>query len=389
MNLVSKLLSANPRRVFLAASVFLALLSIVVFGIIIKKGFPDIADHNNVALRIAEGREHLPIHFLYFGLLMIPLLISKNILLVHVLSVILLTAAVLFKYRISTKIMLAELKKVSIPLSDNSLRVACFVSAFLLMISQNLIIKPSSTMMLGYLPVNTWHNSTTVFLLPFALLLFYESYRFLSDPSAKRAGFVLLLVILNLAIKPNYFLVFVMAFPLFALIRFRLTKPFFVAALLCAAGALGLLLQAKLEFTAGGNSAPLKIAPFNVWGHWSFNVPLSFISSEFFPLVFFFLYGREAKKDTMLLYAAVSAAFAILIYIVFSESGYKEFDGNFGWQVIVCNYILFLACSTALVRSISQHPQLLLKDKLALSALGLHVFIGIVYIFKSPFLNFA
>ncbi|MEO6882681.1 MAG: hypothetical protein ABI199_01510 [Bacteroidia bacterium] len=368
----------------------LALISIFDFSFCILKQFPDIPDHNAFAFAVFHGHEVLPVHFLYFLILQIPQLFFKNIIAVHIFSVIILTLSVLYKYKISQRIFSNSLQdSVSADfLAKKSVLFFCLLIPFLVMISENIIWKFSATMFLGYIPLNTWHNSTTIFLMPFALLLFYQSYQYLLHPDSKKLWIILFLILLNLIIKPSFFMSFIIAFPLFCLLRFGLSKFFFLAAGITFIGALGLLVESKIGVYIGSTVISIKIAPFSVWAHWSDNIPLSFLSSLLFPLVFMIVYFKEVKNNLLLKYSIALFTVALLVYIIFTESGIRQFDANFAWQIIICYYILFLTTAIAFYKQCATKISLHIKDKILLLIFCAHIFTGIIYILKSPIFGF-
>lgn len=364
----------------------LALISIALFSICIIKGFPDVGDHNVMAYGAYHGTTILQVHFLYFIVLMIPQLLSDNMIVVQVFSVLVLTLSVLFKYRVSQRITREQL--VMDTTQQQLINTCCVLIPFFVMLAQNLIYKPTATMFLGFLPVNTWHNSTTIFVFPFAVLLFYHSYQYLLKPGLKKAGSVVLLVLLNLCIKPSFLIPFVVVFPFFGLLVFHFTKPFFQTLALAFLSGAGLLIQSKIGSYIGTTVIALRVAPFHVWAHWSSHMLLSFLSSVLFPLLYFLFYFKEIKKDLLFKYSSCLFLFALLVYILITETGAREFDGNFLWQVIICNYVLFLVTAIRFFHQLLVKKAFSVMDKIILISFILHVLTGIIYIFKSPIWSF-
>jgi hypothetical protein len=366
--------------------VLIAMICILIFSICVIKQFPDIGDHDAMSYNAFHGKGILQVHFLYFVLLMLPQLITSNIIAVHVFAVFILTLSVLFKYKLSQRIIREQLADDEI--NQYSINVLCVILPLFLLLAQNLIYKPSATMFLGFLPLNTWHNSTTVFLFPFAILLFYQSYTYLQKPDAQKCWAIALLMLLNLCIKPSFLISFVIIFPLFCLLRFRFSKDFFYAVFLAFLCGLGLIIQSKIGSYIGTTIISLAIAPLHVWAHWSDQVLLSFLSSLVFPLLFILFYWKLVKTDLLLKYSISLFLAALFFYIVITETGEREFDGNFVWQVIICNYLLFLATAICFLKMYLKKTVAEGKDKLIIIAFLLHVLIGIIYIFKSPIWGF-
>ena len=81
---------------------------------------------------------------------------------------------------------------------------------------------------LGKVSPNIWHNSTTIFLMPFAILLFWKSYQVLSGTQKENTLLISMLVILNVFIKPSFFFVYVSVFPILLLFQFGISRSFFI-----------------------------------------------------------------------------------------------------------------------------------------------------------------
>ncbi|MFL5763737.1 MAG: hypothetical protein ACJ77K_07315 [Bacteroidia bacterium] len=379
------------RRIFMKQGWFtipnaiLLFISVSIFSICIWKQYPDIPIHNEFVHEVHLGEKTLPVHFLYFLILLLPELLFKSIKAVNIFSVIILSVCVLFKYRVVRNIFSEELS-----IDAPGKRVPDFVllMPLLLMICENLIYKPSATMFLGYLPVNTWHNSTTIFLMPFALLLFYRSYQYVLNPGKKLLIEILVLVCLNLVIKPSFLLCFVPVFPLFALLSSGWSKRTFASGAISLLAIAGLYLQTVIGKYSGSTDVNARIAPFNVWAHWGMNIPLAFICSVFFPLLFLVFYPGLLKKERLLKYSWMLFLTGTVIFILLSESGVREYDGNFAWQVIICNFMLFLATALAFGKHLQSTGAVTMKDKWIAGVLVLHFLTGCLYLLKSPMFDF-
>ncbi len=238
---------------------------------------------------------------------------------------------------------------------------------------------PAHSAYLGQVPANVWHNSTTIFSMPFAVALFWTSLRYLEEPEDRWLWSSLGLAGLTIAAKPSFVLCFLPVFPVAALVRYRLTRPFLKAAALTVGS--GLLLVAQYvyiyiadpttEGTSAGSSG-VTIDPLNVWERFSTDIPLSLLASFVFPLVALLVGGRAVAGRPAVRYALALAAMGVLEYALLSETGDREFDGNFTWQAIVTAYVLFLAVASAVLRWVNERG-VGLRPAVALAALLAHV----------------
>jgi hypothetical protein len=362
----------------------LALISLTTFCAILIKNYPDIYIHNLYVSELVQGNVPLVPHFIYFFVLAALSLFSNKIIVINAVSVIVLSASVVLKYIVTKKIMGSEIN-----LNENSIypksliNKFSFLVAFTLLLLFSLPVKLSATMYYGQFPPNVWHNSTLIFLMPFALLLFIESYKHLKNESHSSLVYFSLLCMLNVFIKPNYFMAFAIAFPLFSLFRYKLTSRFFLLMIPVFIGTVALFVASLLY---SSNSALIQIKFLAVWRNWSDNIPFSFLASVPFPLLYFILNYKEAKKNMLLLYASLIFIVSMIIYMFLAESGTREGHGNFGWQIIASNFMLHLAVAIQFVNKIiSQKGSFEKQDRILVAIYLLQLIVGIVYLVKLPF----
>jgi hypothetical protein len=204
---------------------------------------------------------------------------------------------------------------------------------------------PTDSMYIGQLPPNVFHNSTVVFLMPFALALFWFSAQFLRRGDNRSIVGVALSGALNVAAKPSFVFPLLVIFPLAALRRFRFGSALWKAAGACALIALCLFIQYLYVYKSGateriydaagfggGGQAKVKIDFLHVWSYFSSNIPLSLLASLLFPIVAFAAYRRELWDYDLVRYAAALMAVSVLIFATFKETGVREFQGNFAWS---------------------------------------------------------
>lgn len=342
----------------------------------------DIPHHLDFITRWHEGDPEAKLYSLYFHAINLLSFYSFDRTWMEVAAVILLGSMVIFKFIITDRMIIKHTYPTQESSGNYRFLIHASVLAMFLCLCQNLIYQFSATMALGYIPVNTWHNSTTITLMPVALLLFFKSYDFILSKQdsffSKDALVLMLLTLLSVLIKPSFFFVFVIAFPLFYFLNNNFSKPLMSVIVICAAGMAGMMVIRQYVYT--GSDSQVVIRPFEAWQTWSHNIPLSLMASIAFPLVVFLMYSRKVIHDKMLQYAWLSFFTGLIIYILLNETGVRAIHGNFSWQTIVCNFILFLSSIIFLLKQKTD-----LKLKIALTAFGLHVATGIIFITKLPF----
>lgn len=240
--------------------------------------------------------------------------------------------------------------------------------------------------LIGQFPPNLWHNSTSIFLMPFAIGLFWKGLKYWEHPSQQLAKHILILLLINVIIKPSFVFVFVPVFGIMSLWRWKLNKEFWrmVGAGTLAVLLIGLEYYAIFQWnsfrTGPQPETGLTIAPFHVWRFHSSHLLWSLIASIAFPLTYIILFPTRIRKSFALQFSWALFAFGLLIFILIAETGLREYDANFIWQCYISNFLLFLVTikdwqTNPKSRSFAPTPTLALT-------LLLHLLSGIAYLLK-------
>lgn len=207
---------------------------------------------------------------------------------------------------------------------------------------------------LGQIPPSVWHNSTTMLLMPFAIGLWWTSLTYLRTRSRRTLWAVLALAALNVAAKPSFVLCFLVVFPLAAWCAHRTRRDMLPAWL--ATGATAALVGVQYAYIyvsqrggAATDEDSVVVDPLRVWSAFSDDIPVSLLCSYLFPVAALLLGGPAIRRDLAVRYAAALAVVGAAIFALVKETGPRELDGNFVWQAIVTNYLLFLAVVAAAV----------------------------------------
>ncbi len=366
------------------AAAFSGLVYLLIYKIYVPT---DIQEHAVMALAILKNQNTYPPNFLYFFLLLLFAKFYWGLNELLLVSLVVLTVSFSAKYFFSYYFFIKQLfsgtynSKIIILSTIGSLFLAfCFSLP-----GVNLITK--GYYYVGQIPPNVWHNSTEMFLIPFVIWLFIEMGNLISKPTLRSVILCTLLVALNISIKPSYFFCIGPLFPLFLLYQYRLSAQFFLGMIPIAAGFLLLFLQFYYIFLINmgsvyktEKSSVVFSRPFEIW-LLSTNgsmIPLLFLSSCLFPILVFL--RLERKKDFYEYFSISSFVLGLLIFIFLKESGPRELHGNFGWQAIVCNFILFLVATRNLISQYFRE-----KNRFFWIATGvfiLHFCSGVFYIFR-------
>ena len=242
---------------------------------------------------------------------------------------------------------------------------------------------------LGQIPPNVWHNSTVIFLMPFALLLFWQSTYQIQNPTTKRFWIIVLLILLNLLIKPSFILVFIPAYTLILLYQYGISKKFFWQCIPVLIAFIGLVIEYLFIFfinanTIYENTGPSKVViqPFWAWSKYSNCIPFSLIISLFYIIIYLSFYWKESIRSITFKYTGLIYVACLMIFILFAEIGPRQMHGNFSWQNISGAYFLFLACISQHLQIINKQQKLTKKDYILFCCFGLHVLTGILYMIR-------
>jgi hypothetical protein len=243
---------------------------------------------------------------------------------------------------------------------------------------------PSQNHYLGAIPPNVWHNTTTIVLMPFAVGLFWTSLLFLRTGETRYLWYSVPLAALNVAAKPSFILCFLPVFPVVALIRFGWNSTSRRALWLTAAAAAFLAAQYVYIYAAppsGGTGAPSSVAidPLRVWEIYTSQIPRALIASYLFPIAALVLGGATIRHNRGVQYALALAGVGLIEYALLAETGARLPDGNFTWQAIVTQYVLFMALIGALVPWF-QSRAWGLRQTLITLALAAHLWAGFNYL---------
>jgi hypothetical protein len=329
----------------------------------------DVQLHMRFLHEIINGERAMAPNFMYYSLVYVLSLFQDNLLAFYCASTVVLAVATAAKFAITRH----HIEKIAG--KDERLSVilaVCLLFAFSLP-------WPGFNRYVGQIPSNVWHNPTTTLLMPFALLLFFASYNQIVNAEASRIKIILALVILNVVAKPSFFFVFSVAYPFFLLLKFRLTKTFWVNLLPIVAGFIALYLSYYFIYETQ-EQIKVVVDILKVWRIYSPNIPASLALSAAFPAAYIVLYWRDSIKDVQIQYAALLYAGSLMVFSLFAEKG-REGHGNFMWQCIVTSYIIFAVLAANFGRKLAEGKRSY-KEWIAGTLFALHVVSGVLYLGK-------
>lgn len=240
-----------------------------------------------------------------------------------------------------------------------------------------------------------WHNSTTIFVIPFCIWLFIDSLHYIKKPGGWLFWKLLILSVIILVAKPSFLFAFVVVFPIICLYKFGWNRNWFLYSIFLSGTILiCLVIEKNIIYQNNpldklwyeGKSSKIIIAPFKVWLIYAKHPLLNILTSFLFLISFLFLKFRKAVTDIDILYSFSLLIISLIIFFTFAESGPRFTDANFYWQ-IPCS--LFLANLVVLKKVVVPYlfksdcklkiKNISFTDKFLLFFYSLHVLSGVYY----------
>jgi hypothetical protein len=331
-------------------SMFLLFFSL--FGIYTYLTFFTLGDmkvHALFAKLMSEGSMPYPGNFIFYGLANIVsfvlalitsvIIVLKNITIAKISVSFLMACATVYKFYWTYKDMATACE-------SKKLRWGISLSLLLIVAIPLPSLFVTGNWFLGNFMSNTWHNSTTVFLFPFAILLFAASIKQLISFNNRLNLWLLLFVCLNIFIKPSYFFVWICVYPIFLLIKYGISSTFWKGLIPAIIGSLLLLFQYILIYHSAhgfGEESSIIVKPFS--GYTLFSplhiLPLSLLFSMLFPITYLIVNVKRIYNNNVFLFTYATFFMSIVIYLLLMETGLRATHGNFYWQIVICSWFCF------------------------------------------------
>jgi len=374
----------KQNRIIIPIVFLLLLLAYLAVLSVIPDGYNDMREHAAFAREMLTGIRPTAGNFLFYWLVNIFSFFSTNIRLSEISLCFLLAFATTYRYYLTQK----KITDVIYHNQPNYKNYWISVLAAFSLLFVFAIPIPSYTLdeflYIGNFVPNVWHNSTVLFVFPFALLLFEQSYKQLTHFNTKRNVLIILLIFLNVFIKPSYFFVFVCVYPLFLLIKYKLKKEFWQGIIPVVLGLFFLVFEfwtiylTKDPFIIEKSSVifqPFYSSPLfpDLWP-----MPIAFFFSLFFPILYTLFNLSKVKNSQLFWFSTLSFIVSVFIYLFIAETGPRATHGNFYWQIVICTWISFFVALLALLKDFKIEGKTL-KNKFLMSTYFLQFLMGIFY----------
>ncbi len=327
-----------PRGIY---SLFIALISAPIF-VAFQETASDNITHTAVAAALWAGDAEWPPNFLYFYILGFFGWLIDDTTQLRLSTTILLSFAVGLKALLTTEIFRALAPRIGVAANLAAATVLLFSFA----IPGTFLLGLNIAYYLGNVTPNVWHNSTTIFLMPFAVAAFMLQARDLEAGTTRHVPTISTLVVVGLLVKPSFFFAYAPATTLLILSRFRsIDKPLLAFIPIVLGGALTVAIYIALyhfhQWSFFQEKSGIAVDPLAVWGYFVpvRHIPAALVFSLLAPLLYV-ASGLRPARSAWMIYAALLMAAGLILFALFSETGPRQIHGNVSWQTIVCAYLL-------------------------------------------------
>ena len=365
--------------------IFALMVSIFAYIMFVIKWNSDLPAHAHIAQQMLEEHRLFSTNFLMYFLINLLTFFTGAKYPMRAVLVLLLAAANTAKYTIVREAFREWT-------SSKNAKWAAFSMLFVYIIPLMYFLKPlgiflsADNMYWGYYVPNVWHNSTILCMMPFAIACYLLSVKQFKQYTDRRNIYISLFLVLSVLVKPSFFFVYVIAYPIVMLSQHGLSKTFSKSLLPLLAGGICLVYEYVTIYYSGvndGSSVVIDIAQLFTLDFWQSHI-LYLVVSLSLPLLFLCLYGRTIVRDPEFWFVLIMLVCGLGIMWCCRETGPRATHGNFGWQTIAAMwFVYFYMLKTATSSEASPLPQRGgYSQKAILIIFGLHVIMGFVYLGK-------
>ncbi len=346
----------------------------------------DLPAHANIAKDMLETNSLLTANFLMYFLVNLLTLFSGHLGSMRIALVLLISLANTAKY-----IIVREAFKQWTSTTKAKLAAAALLVVYVIPLMY--FLKPlgffpsANNMYLGYYVPNVWHNSTILCMMPFAVACYLLSVKQFEEYSDLRNLYITILLAISVLIKPSFYFVYVIAYPIIIINRYGFVKETFRSIIPLLIGGICLTYEYMTIYYHGGNDGSgvvidiMQLFTLNFWKSHALYLAVSIL----LPILFLCLYARTVYKDREFWFVLIMLICALGIYWCCQETGPRAGHGNLGWQVIATmwlTYFYILKNITVGCEGWKSQNRGGYSHRIILTALFLHTIMGIIYLAK-------
>lgn len=378
--LLKKLITHVLRKVDIYALFTLSLLLFLTIMVHLS-GNTDLPAHVKIAMNMNTMGNLFSGNFVLYLLINLFSFFTGKLTFMKIVLCVLLAIAITLRYHIVQRYLNCFMLEKKSQLLSFSLSVIYIVPLFYFLKVFGIFLNTNS-MYFGYFVPNVWHNSTIIFLFPFAILLYLLSVKQYHEFDRKRNFLICLLVVLNVLIKPSFFFVFIVAYPFMIVLHKGFSQSVKYILLPLISGLISLLYVYSTIYN-GNDGSEVIISFQNVlnFDFWITNIQYLVISL-FLPILYFIVNYKVLVKDWEFLYVLLLFIVSVGIFYLSQETGPRANHGNFYWQIVISTWLIFLYLAKHIFITKPRDEKQLKLNFLFKTLFSIHVLMGLIYILK-------
>ncbi len=206
---------------------------------------------------------------------------------------------------------------------------------------------------LGKFTQTIWHSSTLICSFPFCILLVWKTLDWLKWHKSVDLWKIFFLSLLIILTKPSFLFCYIPALPVFVFLQnYKVSRQ--LGEVIALVGLLFslLLIEKYLIFSwdpvldklyTPSEKSQVVFNPFKVWLNFTQEPIFDILTS--FPLLFavLIIWRKKVFESLLFSFSLVLLFFALLVFFLLAESGFREFHGNFYWQIPIALFLCNLS----------------------------------------------
>lgn len=222
---------------------------------------------------------------------------------------------------------------------------------------------------LGKFTQTIWHSSTLICSFPFSILLVWKTLEWKKSHKGTDLCIILLLSGLLILVKPSFLFCYVPALPVFIYLQdYRFSRQVGEATVLGIVLFSLLMVEKYLIFTwdpgldilyAEAEKSEVVVNPMKVWFYLTDEPIFDFFSS--FPLLIavLLIWKGRVFEYPMFKFSLILLFFALIVFFLFAETGFREFHANFYWQIPIALFLCNLSVIHFLLAKFCEEKKIL------------------------------
>ncbi|MBQ7192345.1 MAG: hypothetical protein IJS00_05680 [Paludibacteraceae bacterium] len=325
-----------------AVGVFAFMLCVFTYIMFVVKWNSDLPSHAYIAKQMLLEHRLFSANFLMYFIVNLLSLFTGSGFLARIALVFLISFANAVKYVIVREAFKEWTSEKNAQWSSASLLVVYIVPlmCFLYLLG---VADFTDNMYWDYFVPNVWHNSTILCMMPFAIACYLLSVKQFEEFTNKRNWYITLLLAISVLVKPSFYFVYVVAYPIIMISKYGFGKETLRSLIPLLIGGVCLAYEYITIYYHGGNDGSgvvIDIMPPLTLNFWK-SCALFLSVSLFLPLLFLCLYARTVYKDREFWFILIMLICAFGIHWCCQETGPRAGHGNFGWQTIAAMWFTY------------------------------------------------